>query len=49
VGALLLLLGLFLMMTGTVPEATIGPVFPVLEGAILPGAVLWLVAVVRRT
>lgn len=48
VGALLLLIGLFLMMTGTVAEATIGPVFPILEGAILLGAVLWLVGVVRH-
>ena len=47
-GALLLLLGLFLMMTGRVAEATIGPVFPVLEGAILLGAVLWLVNVLRH-
>lgn len=46
-GTLLLLLGLFAMMTGMVAEATIGPVFPVLEGAILLGAVLWLVGVVR--
>ena len=48
VGVLLLLLGLFLMMTGRVAEATIGPVFPVLEGAILLGAVLWLVNVIRH-
>ena len=48
VGALILLLGLFLMMSGTVAEATIGPVFPVLEGAILLGAVLWLVNVLRH-
>lgn len=48
VGVLLLLLGLLLMMTGTVPEATIGPAFPALEGAILLGVVLWLVGVVRR-
>lgn len=48
-GALFLLLGLFLMMTGRADEATIGPVFPVLEGAILLGAVLWLVGVLRRT
>ena len=47
-GALLLLIGLTLLMTGQVAEATIGPVFPVLEGAILLGAVLWLVAVLRR-
>ncbi|WP_333816725.1 hypothetical protein [Tabrizicola sp.] len=48
IGSLLLLLGLFLMMTGTVAEASIGPVFPVLEGAILLGAVLWLVGVIRH-
>jgi len=48
VGALLLLLGLLLMMTGMVAEATIGPAFPVLEGAILIGAVLWLVGVARH-
>lgn len=47
-GSLGLLLGLFLMMTGKVAEATIGPVFPVLEGAILLGAVLWLVNLIRR-
>lgn len=48
VGALGMLLGLFLMMTGRVAEATIGPVFPALEGAILLGAVLWLVGILRR-
>jgi hypothetical protein len=48
VGALGLLVGLFLMMSGRVDGAAIGPVFPVLEGAILLGAVLWLVGVVRR-
>ena len=48
VGALLLLAGLFLMMTGRVAEATIGPVFPVLEGAVLLGAALWLVGVIRH-
>lgn len=48
VGALGLLVGLFLMMSGRVAEASIGPIFPVLEGAILLGAVLWLVGVVRH-
>jgi len=48
VGSLGLLLGLFLLMTGKVDAATIGPVFPVLEGAILLGAVLWLVNLIRR-
>lgn len=49
IGSLLLLVGLFLMMSGQVAAETIGPVFPLLEGAILLGAVLWLVGVVRRT
>ena len=48
VGALLLLVGLFLMMSGRVAETTIGPAFPVLEGAVLLGAVLWLVNVIRH-
>jgi hypothetical protein len=48
VGAFLLLLALFLMMTGMVAEASIGPVFPVLEGAVLAGAVLWLVNLLRH-
>ena len=48
VGVLLLMLGLFLLMTGRVAEATIGPAFPVLEGAILIGVVLWLVGVYRK-
>jgi hypothetical protein len=48
IGTLLLLLGLFLMMSGRVAEASIGPVFPVLEGAVLLGAVLWLVGVFRH-
>lgn len=48
VGVLLLMLGLFLLMTGRVAEATIGPAFPVLEGAILIGVVLWLVGVFRK-
>lgn len=48
VGSLFLLLGLYLMMSGTVDAASIGPIFPVLEGAILIGAVLWLVGVFRH-
>ena len=48
VGALLLLLSLFLLMSGRVAETTIGPAFPVLEGAILLGAILWLVNVLRH-
>lgn len=48
IGALGLLIGLFLMMSGQVDGDTIGPVFPVFEGAILLGAVLWLAGVLRR-
>ena len=47
-GALGLLLGLFLMMSGRFAAESIGPVFPVMEGAILIGALLWLLAVLRR-
>ncbi len=43
-----LLLALFLLMTGRVAEATIGPLFPVLEGAVLLGGVLWLVNLLRH-
>lgn len=49
IGSLFLLIGLTLMMSGRVEEATIGPVFPLLEGAILLGAVFWLTNLLRRT
>ena len=48
IGALLLLVALTLLMTGKVAEATIGPVFPVLEGALLLAAVLWFVNLLKR-
>jgi cbb3-type cytochrome oxidase subunit 1 len=48
IGAALLLIGLFLMMSGQVEAATIGPVFPVLEGALLIAAILWFVNLLRR-
>lgn len=48
VGAFLLLFGLWLMMTEKVAPETIGPIFPILEAAILLGAVLWLVNLARR-
>jgi cbb3-type cytochrome oxidase subunit 1 len=48
VGALALLTGLALMMTETVDAATIGPLFPVMEVAILLGALIWLVNLVRN-
>lgn len=46
-GALVLLAGLFLMMSGRVPEATIGPIFPFAEGAVALGVLCWLAGVVR--
>lgn len=49
IGSLFLLIGLALMISGRVEEATIGPVFPLLEGAILLGAVFWLANLLRRT
>ncbi|MBL9051044.1 MAG: hypothetical protein JNK19_13120 [Tabrizicola sp.] len=48
IGSLLLLISLTLLMTGRVAEATIGPLFPILEAAILLGAVLWLVNLFKR-
>ncbi len=36
------------MMSGRVAAESIGPVFPVMEGAILIGALLWLLGVLRR-
>lgn len=49
VGALVLLAGLFLMMSGRVAETTIGPVFPIAEGAVLLGAILWAVNLWSKT
>ncbi len=47
-GSLGLLIGLFLMMSGSVPAETIGPIFPIFEGAIRVGARLWLTNLLRR-
>lgn len=47
IGALLLLVGLFLMMSGRVAAETIGPMFPVAEMAVLLGALLWAVNLYR--
>jgi hypothetical protein len=46
-GALVLLIGLFLLLTGRVSEATIGPVFPVAELAVLLGALFWAINLFR--
>jgi hypothetical protein len=40
-GALVLLVALFLMMSGTLPETTIGPVMPVAELAVLTGVAVF--------
>ncbi len=48
IGVLLLLVALFLMMSGRVPEETIGPFMPVAEGAVLLGVLCWLANVVRN-
>jgi hypothetical protein len=47
-GSLCLLIGLTLMMSGKIEPEVIGPVFPIFEGAILVGAILWFVLLVRR-
>jgi hypothetical protein len=48
-GALVLLVGLFLLMSGRVAEASIGPVFPFAEGAIALGALCWAANILRAT
>jgi hypothetical protein len=48
IGALCLLVGLGLMMSGQVAPEVIGPFFPIFEGAILVGALIWLGLVLRR-
>lgn len=49
IGALCLLIGLGLMISGTVAPEVIGPFFPIFEVSILVSALLWLVLVLRRT
>lgn len=46
IGALILLVGLFLLMSGTAGEG-IGVIFPVAEVAILVGSLCWVVNLVR--
>lgn len=41
IGALVLLIGLFLLMTGRVAEASVGVVFPVAELAVWIGVLCW--------
>ena len=49
IGAIILLIGLTLLMTGKVEEATIGPVLGIFELFILAGVVLWTVNLWKRT
>lgn len=48
-GALVLLVGLFLLMSGRVDGAAIGPIFPFAEIAVLIGALLWAVNLFNKT
>lgn len=48
VGALVLLSGLALLMTGSVAEATIGPVLALSEGLVFLAALLWLANLARK-
>lgn len=48
VGAFVLLLGLYLMMSGSVAPETIGPIFPFAEGAVMLGILCWLANLVKR-
>lgn len=48
VGALVLLIALFLLMTGKVAEGTIGPIMPFAEGAVLIGMICWAVNVYQN-
>ena len=48
-GTLVLMVGLYLMISGQVDAATIGPIFPVAEVAILIGALIWAANLWRTT
>jgi hypothetical protein len=47
-GAFLLLVALFLLMSGKVAEATIGPFMPVTEGLVLLGTLCWVANVLMN-
>lgn len=49
IGALVLLIGLTLLMTGKVAEASIGPVLGIFELLVLAGTALWTVNLWQRT
>ena len=48
IGALLLLISLFLMLSGTIPEATIGPIMLIFEIAVFVGILCWLTNILRN-
>lgn len=43
IGGLILLIALYLLMSGTLPPETVGPVMPVAEIMVLLSAIFWLV------
>lgn len=47
-GTLVLLISLFLMMSGTLPEATVGPIMPFAEGAVFLGILTFAVNAFRN-
>lgn len=48
VGALLLLVGLYVLMSGKTMPGIPAPILPVAEGLVLASVVIWLVNVIRR-
>ena len=48
VGALILLVGLFLMFSGNLAESTAGMIFPVAEILVMAGIFCWLTNVFRK-
>lgn len=47
-GSLALLIGLYFLLSGRLPETTVGPVMPLAEAAILLGALLFAANLWRR-
>ena len=48
VGALVLLIGLFLMMSGQMPESTAAMILPVAEVVVLLGMIAWAINIFRN-
>lgn len=49
IGTLALLVSLYLLMSGSIPEATIGPFMPIGEGLVALGVLAWLANIIRAT